>query len=71
MNKYIKPDKYLSQWGISMKALEDISGVNYRTLLNWYNGNKRQLFDVVVLGCLCEWSGTTEGYLYAIVNANI
>ena len=64
VNKYIKPDKYLSQWGINMKALEDFSGVSYRTLLNWYNGGRRDLFDIVVLGVMCIMNNITEQQLY-------
>ena len=63
VNKYIKPDKYLSQWGISMKALTDFSDVSYRTLLNWYNGGRRDLFDIVVLGVLCVMNNINENDL--------
>ena len=69
-NKYLKPNVYLNQFGLSMHAIGQLSGVSERTLLNWYKGDKRQLFDVVVLGCLCEWSGIAEDYLYNLINDN-
>lgn len=34
----------------SLKQISEITGQSHQTLGNWYK-NKRQLFDIVILGC--------------------
>ena len=64
MNAEIKPNKYLQKYGLSMHALEQLSGVSSRTLANWFSGDKRQVFETVLTGCLAIYKGYTNDFLY-------
>ncbi len=45
------PSEYCKSKGLTgLKQVADITGVKYRTLINWYK-NKNKLFFVVVEGC--------------------
>ncbi len=45
------PSEYCKSKGLTgLKQVADITGVKYRTLINWYK-DKNKLFCVVVDGC--------------------
>lgn len=52
---------YAKQEGLkSLAQITDITGVSVQTLNNWFN-NKRDLFDIVVFGCVAYLRTTKQG----------
>ncbi len=54
MSTGMKPSELVKKCGLkNMKHLEEVSGVDYQTLLNYYKG-RRKLFRLLCLGAKAD-----------------
>jgi len=58
--KHFASDQAKKEGLKSLSQITEITGVSTQTLNNWFN-NKRNLFNIVVFGCVAYLRATKQG----------